>query len=78
MLVIPVGNDQPAVAKQIETLHMGKSISKKQLKPEFLANSAMNLLKDDSYKKTIQSYQEIMLNAGGNEQIAKEILEYLN
>jgi hypothetical protein len=38
----------------------------------------MNLLKDDSYKKTIQSYQAIMLNAGGNEQIAKEILEYLN
>ncbi|RKD31132.1 macrolide family glycosyltransferase [Lacrimispora algidixylanolytica] len=78
MLVIPVGNDQPAVAKQIETLHMGKSISKKHLKPEFLANSAMNLLKDDSYKKTIQSYQAIMLNAGGNDQIAKEILEYLN
>jgi MGT family glycosyltransferase len=78
MLVMPVGNDQPAVARQIETLHMGKRLSKKHLTPEILADNAMNILNDDSYKKSIQIFQKSMLNAGGNNQIAEEILEYLS
>ncbi|MEY8352665.1 nucleotide disphospho-sugar-binding domain-containing protein [Lachnospiraceae bacterium 54-53] len=78
MLAIPVGNDQPAVAKQIDALHLGKYLSKKHLKPEALAAGAMSILNDDSYKKSIQAFQTIMGNAGGNHQIAKEILEYLN
>ncbi|MFR3729229.1 macrolide family glycosyltransferase [Lacrimispora sp.] len=78
MLAIPVGNDQPAVAKQIEALHMGKTLSKKHLTPEILADHAMSILQDDSYKKSIQIYQKCMLNSGGNTQIAEEILEYLN
>lgn len=77
MLVIPVGNDQPAVAKQIETLHMGKTLSKKHLTPEILADNALRILNDDSYQKSIQIYQKSMLHAGGNNQIAEEILEYL-
>lgn len=78
MLAIPVGNDQPAVARQIVALHMGKSLSKKHLTPEILADNAMSILNDETYKKSIQACQEIMLRAGGNNQIAKEILEYLN
>lgn len=75
MLVIPVGNDQPAVAKQIETLHMGKSLSRKHLMPETLADNTMSIVKDATYKKSIQTYQAIMLNSGGNNQIAKDILK---
>lgn len=74
MLVMPRGNDQPAVARRIEELKIGKLLSEKKLTMKLLFNSAMELLNNSIYKKNIKKYQDLMRAAGGNNQIAKEIL----
>ncbi len=78
MLAIPVGNDQPAVARQIERLHLGRYLSRKHLNPKILSTAAMEILADESYKKKLQEFQLKMYKTGGNSEIVQKILESLN
>lgn len=78
MLVIPVGNDQPTVAQQIETLHLGKYMKQKGLDAASLQFAAMEILNNNDYKKTLQKFQMKSQTAGGNMEIARQILDELN
>ena len=63
MLVIPVGNDQPRVAQQIEDLHLGKYLKRKTLTPTILKDNAKEILQSMSYKESIMPFQK--KSAGG-------------
>ena len=78
MLVIPVGNDQPRVAQQIEDLHLGKYLKRKGLTPAILKDSALEILRDMSYKESIVPFEEKSQAAGGNTEIAGMILKALS
>ena len=78
MLVIPVGNDQPRVAQQIEDLHLGKYLKRKELTPAILRDNALKILRDMSYKESILPFEKKSQAAGGNTEIARMILEALS
>ena len=78
MLVIPVGNDQPRVAQQIEDLHLGKYLKRKELTPAILRDNTRKVLRDMSYKESILSFAEKSQAAGGNTEIARMILQVLS
>lgn len=77
MLVIPVGNDQPRVAQQIEDLHLGKYLKRKTLTPSILKDNAKMILQDMSYKENIIPFQQKSQAAGGNAAIAEMVLSEL-
>ena len=55
---IPVGNDQPRVAQQIEDLHLGKYLKRKELTPAILRDNALKILRDMSYKESILPFEK--------------------
>ncbi|MBY7142637.1 hypothetical protein KFZ56_06000 [Virgibacillus sp. NKC19-3] len=74
MLVIPVGNDQPSVAQQVETLHLGKYLKRKGLNSIAIKEAVIAILKDATYKERLQVFQKKAQKAGGNEEVARLIL----
>lgn len=78
MLVIPVGNDQPTVAGQVEILGLGKYIKQKDLDTTSLQLAAMEILNNIDYKKALKEFQMKSQAAGGNMEIARQILAELN
>lgn len=78
MLVIPVGNDQPTVARQIETLHLGKYMRQKDIEATSLRLAAMEILSNNNYKSNLKEFQMKSQAAGGNMEIARQILAELN
>lgn len=78
MLVIPVGNDQPTVAHQVETLHLGKYMKQKEIDTTSLQSAAMEILNNNDYKKALQKFQMKSRAAGGNLEITRQILDELN
>lgn len=78
MLVIPVGNDQPRVAQQVEDLHLGKYLKRKKLTPSDVRDGAREILQDASLKDRMISFQERSVRAGGNAAIAGMVLAELD
>ena len=78
MLVIPVGNDQPRVARQIEDLHLGKYLRRKGLTSSMLREQARMVLQDTSWQERLFLFQERSREAGGNAAIAEMILSELH
>lgn len=77
MLVIPIGNDQPTVARQIENLHLGKSMDRKNLDAVTLRTASMEILNDTAFRTKLHKFQEKAQAAGGNAEIACHILAFL-
>lgn len=77
MLAIPVGNDQPAVARRIEELHLGKYLSRKGLTSKIILEASIDIINNPIYKEKMHIYQLKMQQAGGNRQIANDIINYL-
>ena len=78
MIVIPVGNDQPTVARQIETLYLGKYMKRKDTDAVSLRLTAMEILNNNNYKDTLKKFQMKSQAAGGNMEIARQILAELD
>lgn len=77
MLVVPVGNDQPAVADRIAELGLGKRLYKKNLSPQILRTTALLVMQDDGIRKALLQMKDIMKHAGGNRLAAGEIMDYI-
>lgn len=77
MLVIPVGNDQPTVAKQVENLQLGRYLKKNNRDSISLRTTAMDILQEPSYKDRLNEFQQKSQAAGGNKVIAHQILAEL-
>ncbi|MBO1583315.1 macrolide family glycosyltransferase [Bacillus sp. XF8] len=65
MVVIPVMGDQPIVAQRIEELKAGIQLSRKNLIPEVLRNTAMHVLSNDIYSENSYKIGGSLKNAGG-------------
>lgn len=78
MLVIPVGNDQPMVARQIENLNLGKYIEHENVNPALLLETSMEILRNKTFKDRLKNFQTKSQSAGGNTEIARQILAELN
>lgn len=78
MLVIPVGNDQPMVARQIKNLNLGKYIEHENVNPALLLETSMEILRNKTFKDRLKNFQTKSQSAGGNTEIARQILAELN
>lgn len=78
MVVIPMGNDQPTVAKQVDRLQLGKQLSKKKLRSQMLLDKAVEVLNDHSIRSSVKEFQMKSENTGGNKEVTKCILDELN
>lgn len=77
MLAVPVGNDQPTVAKRIAELELGKYIDRKGLSGDSMKKAAFSILQDSRYKNNMETFQKIMASAGGNDLAARQIASYI-
>ena len=75
MLVIPVGNDQPTVAKRVEQLNLGKKLSAEKLTAEILYREAVNVMIKTKQQSVLDEFKTKSQNAGGNKLAAKIIVE---
>lgn len=77
MLVLPVGNDQPAVAKRVEELGLGKKLNAKTLSAQTLYNESVNIIAKSDGQTVFEEFQRKSQNAGGNKLAAQIITEYM-
>lgn len=77
MLVIPVGNDQPTVAKRVEQLNLGKKLSAKKLTAEILYREAVNVMIKTNKQSVLDEFKTKSQNAGGNKLAAKILVEHI-
>lgn len=78
MLVIPVGNDQPTVARQVEALYLGKYLERKTINAALLQKTSMEILENNTLINTLKEFQVKSQSAGGSMEIARQILGELS
>lgn len=77
VITIPQSVDQPAVAKQMEDLGLGKVIDKNNISVENLKNTANEVLHNNIYKENMINMSKDMINAGGYKKAVDEIENYI-
>ena len=78
MLVVPVGNDQPTVARRVEELGLGEALDIREATPDVLREVAMRVLSDRECHARLSAFRQETRNAGGNAKAVKLILEQLD
>jgi MGT family glycosyltransferase len=73
MLVIPIGNDQPTVARRVEETGLGRTISAKKTSAAALYQAAIDVL-HNTRQPVLQAMKEKSRSAGGNQAIADTII----
>ncbi|WP_315067029.1 macrolide family glycosyltransferase [uncultured Clostridium sp.] len=74
-VAIPIGADQPYMAKRAEELGATISLDKDNLTPEILRNSVEKVLTDTSYLENIKKISDSFKEAGGYKMAVKEIFK---
>ncbi|AGK98013.1 macrolide family glycosyltransferase [Clostridium pasteurianum] len=74
-VAIPIGADQPYMAKRAEELGATISLDKDNLTPEILKNSVKKVLTDPSYLKNIKKISDSFKEAGGYKKAVEEIFK---
>ena len=74
-VAIPIGADQPYMAKRAEELGATISLDKDNLTPEILRNSVEKVLTDPSYLENIKKISNSFKEAGGYKMAVKEIFK---
>ncbi|MBU3114417.1 macrolide family glycosyltransferase [Clostridium lacusfryxellense] len=77
VITIPQSADQPAVARRLEELGLGKIINKKNVSVETLKNSLNDVLYNGLYKENMKMMSEDMINCGGYIAATTEIEKYI-
>ncbi len=78
MLVVPVGNDQPTVARRVEELGLGEALDIREATPDVLREAAMRVLSDRECHAHLSAFRQETRNAGGNAKAVKLIVEQLD
>ena len=78
MLVVPVGNDQPTVARRVKELGLGEVLEADAVTADVLREAAMRVLSDRECHTRLSEFRRETCNAGGNAEAAKLIVERLN
>ncbi len=74
-VAIPIGADQPYMAKRAEELGATISLDKDNLTPKILRNSVEKVLTDPSYLENIKKISDSFKEAGGYKMAVKEIFK---
>jgi len=74
-VAIPIGADQPYMAKRAEELGATISLDKDNLTPEILRNSVKKVLTDPSYLENIKEISNSFKGAGGYKKAVEEIFK---
>lgn len=74
-VAIPIGADQPYMAKRAEELGATISLDKDNLTPEILRNSVEKVLTDPSYLENIKKVSNSFKESGGYKMAVKEIFK---
>ncbi|MBU3113552.1 macrolide family glycosyltransferase [Clostridium lacusfryxellense] len=77
VITIPQFADQPAVARRLEKLGLGKVIDKKNVSVETLKKALNDVLYNAMYKKNMNIMSEDMINSGGYKAATTEIEKYI-
>ena len=78
MVVIPFISDQPANAKRIEQLGLGKKLEYRQVNRDALKNIVLSVLSDKNVMDNISNMQRLVNQAPGNRGGASMIVDYYN
>jgi MGT family glycosyltransferase len=65
MIMIPITNDQPAVAKRVEDIGVGILLDLKNLSSEVIRSAAMQMLTDQTFTANAKIAQESLIADGG-------------
>ncbi len=77
MIVVPMGNDQPTVAGRVEELKLGLVLDKKNISAEKLLNAFNKIHAEKQYLENAHKMKEAMVQAGGNQKAASDIINYI-
>ncbi|MBU3182696.1 macrolide family glycosyltransferase [Clostridium psychrophilum] len=77
VITIPQFADQPAVARRLEKLGLGKVIDKNNVSVETLKKALNDVLYNAMYKKNMNIMSEDMINSGGYKAATTEIEKYI-
>ncbi len=77
IIVIPMANDQPAVAKRVTELGAGIELSMTSISPSLLNSTAEEILKEHSYYEGCSKIRDSFIAAGGCQRGADEIMRYM-
>lgn len=78
MVVIPAGNDQPMVARQVSGLGCGEVLDRRNLSAAEVRKTVRTILADPQYRQAAGRLSVLESRAGGNRRIAEEILSDLD
>jgi len=78
LVAVPQSADQPAVAKRLEELGLGKVINKKAVSAQTLKKAVNDVLCNPMYKENMKKMSKSMMNCGGYLKGADEIERYMN
>ena len=76
MLVIPFVSDQPANARQVEKLGLGKVLEYKTITANALRDAAFAVMEDQQIQENLQKIQNEIANAPGNRGAVKIVETY--
>lgn len=76
MVVIPYMADQPANAKRVEELKLGKRMNKHRITPRLLRNTVISIMNDNKIRGNVQAMSEKLRSVDANRYGADEIEKY--
>lgn len=74
-VALPIGADQPALAKRAEELGAAVALDIKTLNPEILKDSVEQVLKNSTYLDNLKKISRSFKEAGGYERAVQEIFK---
>ncbi len=73
MIVLPIGNDQPTVAKQVQACGLGRELAIRSIDSAHLQEAVEDVLSNPSYAEQARYYADLSVQAGGNQAIVAKI-----
>lgn len=73
MIVLPIGNDQPTVAKQVQACGLGRELAIRSIDSAHLQEAVEDVLSNPRYTNQARYYADLSVQAGGNQAIIRKI-----
>ena len=77
MVVVPMGNDQPTVARRVVELGLGEALDARSATPAALRGAALRVMSDQGCRARLDGFQKETRAAGGNAGAARLIIDRL-
>lgn len=78
MVVVPMGNDQPTVARRVAELGLGEALDARSATPAALRGAALRVMSDQGCRARLAEFQRETRAAGGNAEVARLIIDRLS